>query len=277
MKGIKMKKVVNIITVIAISWLIFSCEKEEIIYEGPFHVRFTDSTATFKESHPDIIEVLVHNAGPQLDVDLDISYVVGGSAREGKDYEFVTEKGMVSIDDGESFGVIQIRLLNNANNILDEQTIELKLIAVNNRDITIGQGKIGRRYVLTIKDDCILGGVYIAQYTNDTQVPPVRNVTITSNDCIEYRVSNWDANLLFTELFQYGFFLPLERDLIFIDNLDNTITIPQQAEETLPENNTISGTGAFNPSNGVITLNIRLEDIPEAPVIQISYTPKRSN
>ena len=272
-----MKDIIKIVSVIFFSWLIISCEEENNFFEGPYHVRFTDSTATFKESHPDVIEISVHLVGPQLNDDLDITYVVEGTAREGKDYEFITEKGRVSIDDGESFGTISIRLINNANNILDEQTIELTLLTVNNRDVSVGQGKIGRKFVLNIEDDCILGGVYTAQYTNDTRVPPIDNITITSNDCMEYTVSNWDINLLFTEFFQYGFFLPLERDLVFEDNLDNTITIPEQTEQTLEENNTISGTGAYNPNNGVITLNISLEEIPEAPVIQISFTPKNRN
>lgn len=271
-----MKRIIKTFALLAFSWLIFGCEEDNIIFDGPYHVRFTDSTATFKESHPEIIEIGVHLVGPQIDDDLDITYVVGGTAREGKDYEFITEKGRVSIDDGDSFGTIRIRLLNNANNILDEQTLELTLITVNNRNVAVGQGKIGRKYVLTIEDDCILGGVYTAQYTNDTRVPPIDDITISSNDCIEYTVSNWDINLLFTDYFQYGFFLPLERDLVFVDNLDNTITIPQQTEQTIEENNMISGSGAYNPVNGVITLNISLEEIPEAPVIQISFTPKRS-
>lgn len=276
MKDIKMRSLNKLFAVFILSVIFFSCEKEEILFEGPFHVRFTDTTATFKESHPDTINIQVHNAGPQLEEDVDITYLVSGTAREGKDFEFVSEKGVVTIEDGESFGNIQIRLINNANNILEQQTIILTLLSVSNRSLSVGQGKIGDNFVLTIEDDCILGGVYTAQYTNNFQVPPISGITITSNDCQEYRVSNWDINLLFIQVyFQSGFLLPLERDLTFIDNLDNTITIPQQNEQTLPEEfDQISGTGAFNPNTGVITLNISLDNLPEAPVIQISFRPQ---
>ena len=113
----------------------FSCERERILFTGPYHVRFTEATQTEKESKSKPIKIEVHLAGPAQKEDLTISYTLSGSAREGIDYEIVGTRGKVIIKDDEYFGYIEVQLLNNANNILRSQDVVFTLATVNARSI----------------------------------------------------------------------------------------------------------------------------------------------
>ncbi len=69
----------------------------------------------------------------------------------------------------------------------------LQNITDDNTDLDIGQGvsESGRTYTLTIQDDCILGGDYYGiEKTGDV---PVDDITISSLDCEEYALSNWNV------------------------------------------------------------------------------------
>src|SRR5688572_2124445 len=120
--------------------LITSCETEPIIFRGPYHVRFTEPSAYDKESFSQPIDIQVHLAGPALDEELTIGYLIGGTAREGVDYVVLDERKKVKIPAGEYFGNIRIQLINNANNILRSQDIVLTLISANQNNLEIGQG-----------------------------------------------------------------------------------------------------------------------------------------
>jgi hypothetical protein len=83
------------------------------------------------------------------------------------------------------------------------------------------------------------------------ETAPVSNIAITSTDCREYRLSNWNIGLIS--------FPSVPMDLTFIDNGDNSLTIPRQSEEELTApRDTIQGIGSINPQNGRISLNIEL-------------------
>ncbi len=256
------------LVILALAWAFFGCEQEPILFEGPYFVRFTNEQDSRSETELDIIEIPVHLAGPAQETNLDIQYSVGGDAREGVDYEFVSPKGQVRIVRGQNFGTIEILLINNANNILESQDIELTIESINSEEIAIGQGEsqIGRTAVFTILDACILSGGYTG--TRDISTSPITNISVSSFDCREYQLSNWDINIE-----ELGSF-PRERTLVFVDNFDNTITIPEQEEETLNEEfATIRGTGSINPFDDVITLNIELVDFEGSPVVTINLIP----
>lgn len=203
--------------------LLIGCETDKIIFSGPNHVRFTNTTRTEKESYSRLIQLEVHIAGPVSDEDLTINYSIGGNARENVDYVILGERGKVLIKEGEYFGYIDIQLINNANNIIRTQDIILTLTSANSGKFSMGQGEgdIGRQCVFTIVDDCILSGYYKGQQ-NSLQIP-VEDITITSQDCETYRLSNWNIN-------DINFVLgdPFDYELSFIDNGDNTLTVPAQ-------------------------------------------------
>jgi hypothetical protein len=100
-----------------------SCKEEVITFAGQSYVRFTDTTLTFKESYNKSIKIKVNNAGAALSEGVTVSYTVGGTAKEGRDYKFEGTKGTVFIPSGQSFGEISIKLINNSNNILESSTI----------------------------------------------------------------------------------------------------------------------------------------------------------
>lgn len=253
---------------ILLTFVMTACEQEPIIFNGPFFVRFTNEAASAPESTLDIIEIPVHYAGPTPENNIEVYYSVGGDAREGVDYLFVSEKGRAVIRRNTNSAVIEILLINNANNILESSDIELTIERVSPDDIAIGQGdsQIGIRSTFTILDECILSGSYTG--TSGPLTSPVSNLTVSSFDCREYQLSNWDINIELLGSF------PRERTLTFTDNFDNTITIPEQEESTLDSDfATIRGNGSINPFDNVITLNIELVDFEDSPVVTIRLIP----
>ncbi len=245
--------------------LITSCETEPIIFRGPYHVRFTDPSAYDKESFSQPIDIQVHLAGPALDEELTIGYLIGGSAREGVDYVILDERKKVKVPAGEFFGNIRIQLINNANNILRSQDIVLTLISANQNNLEIGQGAsaIGKVFTFTIFDDCILGGTYAAERIDGSNT--YSDISITSQDCETYLLSNWNIDVFSTDQ---------EMDLNFIDNGDNTLTVPEQEEEFIDDElATIRGSGVVDPVTREILMTITLVDFDDQPEVSIVYQP----
>ena len=252
-------------------WLILitmfpACETERIIFTGPYHVRFTESAAFEKESYSKVISIEVHNVGPALEEDIEINYAIGGTARENVDYVILDERKKVVIPAGKYFGYIRIQLINNANNILRSQNVTFTLQSSNQSDLQIGQGAsaIGNKFTYTIYDDCILGGTYNGNRVGSGTV--YTDLSVTSQDCSTYTLSNWNLGV-----FQSS----VEMNLTFVDNGDNTITIPKQEEENLDsELATIEGQGVVDPTTREILLNITLVDFENKPTASIVLKPE---
>lgn len=254
-----MKKLFLYVLLLAVS----SCETVPVIFTGPYFVRFTEAEQTKRESYSKVIEIEVHNAGPALEEDISVNYKISGSAREGIDYTILTNREKITIKKGEYVGTIKIQLINNANNILRTQDIVFTLQNVSAPTLQVGQGEsfIGKTFTFTIVDDCILGGTY----TGTRGSPPIENITITSSDCEIYTLSNWNINI---------FTSSTEMDLKFVDNGDNTITIPQQEEENIdPEVATIKGSGVVDPTTRKIIMTIILVDFEDQPEVSFTLTP----
>ncbi len=253
-------------TVLAALWL-SGCEEERIVYEGANFVRFSDSTLSYKESYSKAIKVRVHNGGKILNESINISYTIGGTAREGKDYRIEGTKGTVIIPVGQSFGEITLYLLNNANNILESSTIEFTISSVKPADkIQVGFGKsgLGNKIVFTIRDACIMDGIYTGRLPVGNQAFQLADIEIFSTDCKRYTISNINVGLLgFPQFFNWDSPVGFEAErptLDFIDNGNNTLTIPQQVIPQFASGyDTLSGTGVWNPVNRQITLNIKMK------------------
>ena len=260
-----MKRVqVNILKVVIglVIVLVSGCETERIIFTGPYHVRFTEATDFAKESVNDIIRLEVHLVGPAIDNDITVRYKISGDARENVDYVILGNRGEVTIEKGDFFGYIELQLINNANNILRSQEIIFTLDTVTPGTLEVGQGKsqMGNTFTYTILDDCILGGTYIG-----TGGTTISDISITSQDCETYTLSNWNVGVFNTDI---------EMDLRFIDNGDNTLTIPEQEEENIDEEiATIEGTGVVDPITRQIIFTITLVDFDGKPQVTIMYQP----
>jgi len=253
-----MKRVIAIFLLAGI--FLSGCETEPRIFKGPYYVRFTEPSLTVKESYTPVISIKVHLVSPALEEDITIFYDIEGSARENIDYIILEPRGSIKIEKGKYAGSINVKLINNANNILRSQELVLTLRNTSIGTMQVGQneGGIGKRFSLIINDDCILGGSYSGK-RGSVSSP----VTITSQDCEKYILSNWNINLFATST-------PM--DLTFTDNGDNTLTIPEQEEENItPEYATIKGNGVVDPISGTIIMNITLVDFEDQPTIMITY------
>jgi hypothetical protein len=255
--------------------LALACEKKETIFEGPYHVRFTRSDTTVRESYTQTLRLPVHYAGPQLSTPIRVNYLVSGNAREGIDYRFVGEKGTVVIPANQSFGYIQLQLINNANNILETQDIRFTLVEAEPANVRIGfgAGEIGKTMRFTIVDECFLSGTYSGTNTLAETPRQYPGIQITSTDCKEYTLTNWNLGLFGLNA--------VRPDLTFIDNGDNSITIPAQVESQLTApRDTISGSGFYNPLDQSITFNVQLtvltadEKRDSAIVLNLKYKPQ---
>jgi hypothetical protein len=232
----------NKILVLLVTAFFLGCETEPILFRGPYHVRFTETSLVKKETYKPTIEIEVHIVGPVMSEDLKLGYEISGTAREGIDYVIIGTKNFVSIKKGEYFGFIQVQLINNANNILRTQDLTFTLRTVNNSKLEVGQGasEIGNSFTLVIQDDCLLAGSY-SGVKNVFDIP-VEGITITSNDCETYLLSNWNIDILSP---------PFDYSLTFIDNSDNTLTIEEQESGAK-----IKGKGIIDPISRKITITL---------------------
>jgi hypothetical protein len=247
--------------------VLFGCETEKILFNGPYFIQFTDQSVTKKESISDIIKIEVHLAGPALAEDVSVNYSVSGSAREGIDYTINSDQDKVTIKKGEYVGYIEVKLINNANNILRSQNVIFKLLSISDSKIQIGQGTsaIGNTFTLTIQDDCILSGTYSG--TQTTFDIPVEGITVTSTDCENYTLSNWNINI--DAINQIS--PPYDMSLTFVDNGDNTLTIPEQEEDILPTDYaTIKGSGIVDPITNNIRIDLTLVDL-DSTVVTLKF------
>jgi len=240
--------------------LSISCETEQLTFKSTDFVRFTDATLTKKESDVQPVKIEI-NSTKAPEQDLTLSYSIGGTAREGVDYTITSERGKVVVKKGEYFAYIEVKLINNSNNILRSQDITFTLQTASNSSVEVGQGisAIGKSFTFTIQDDCILAGTYSG--TRNAFSVPVENISITSNDCETYTLSNWNISL-FTPPYDYS--------LTFTDNGDNTLTIPEQDE--------MKGNGVIDPITGVITMNllfIALNEDGSDATATITLTPDK--
>lgn len=252
-----------------------SCEQKEIVFEGPYHVRFTQADTTIRESYVRPIPISVHNAGPQLSTPITVKYVIGGNAREGIDYRILGTKGTVVIPANQSFGYVQLQLINNANNILEKQDIVFNITEVEPTSLRIGfgSGEIGKTMRFTIEDDCFLSGSYAGANLSASPTVIRTGISITSTNCNEYILSNWNIGLFGLNA--------IKPDLQFIDKGDNSITIPPQTETYLTEpRDTIRGDGFVNPVDRSITFTIRFNVLGSRQqdslvVLNLKYTPEK--
>ena len=261
-----MSQLRHITRIILLAATLAACETEPILFKSGYHVRFTASELTLKESYHQTVQVEVHLAGPAQDEDVTVFYTVGGDAREGVDYTIQGTKGVVVIEAGKYFGYIMVDLINNSNNIIRSQDIEFTLNTADNSAFSIGQGTahIGNKLKFTIVDDCILNGSY-AGITGIFSIPK-KGIIISSEDCENYRLSDWNVDI---------FIYPFPLGLDFVDNGDNTLTIPSQEQPEFPEDlATIQGVGSVNPLTREIYMTIKFVDFEEPNEVQITLKPE---
>lgn len=244
------------VAIALLGWLSVACETSDVnrVFEGPYFVRFTDTLVTYKESYNQPVSIQVHNVGPILNEPITINYTVSGTARAGRDYTIQSTEGKVVIPANKSTGNILLKLINNANNILESQSLTFTLTSVTPSTLQVGFGQnniVGKQLTFVIQDDCLFGGTYTGTQRYGNQTATVRNIQITSTDCKNYLLSSWNLGIPFLS------FDAQRPTLTFIDNGDNSLTVPSQSNPELGPTDKIAGTGAWNPVDRRITLNLQ--------------------
>lgn len=140
-----------------------SCEETgEVIFEGPYHARFTESESEIVENYADPfnlnqnepLSIQLHIAAPSPTSTTIIEYEVSGSAVENVDYVLEDDKKRILIQVGQHIGEIRYLPINNRN-LSGDKTIKFTITSVNN-DLVAGFGETGingRFHTVTIKDD----------------------------------------------------------------------------------------------------------------------------
>lgn len=227
-----MKRIKYYIGLIVSIALGVSCDStNEIIFEGPYHARFTETESEIMENYKDPfdrnfnepVSIQLHLAAPVQNNTTVIEYSVGGSAEENIDY--VLDGGdnkRVLISVGEHIGEILYFPINNREQTGDK-TIEFSIISVNN-ELEAGFGETGingRFHTVTIKDDdCLVDlrkfeGIWEFDQ-NDGQL--VYDVEI---------LVDWNSN---NRIFMFGY-TGLDSTLFAFANLDlcqGEFEIPEQ-------------------------------------------------
>lgn len=250
-----------------------SCDEQQIVYSGPDYVRFTDTALVVKESIGKIIPVKVHLVGKVSDSPITVNYFVSGTAVEGRDYSIEGQRGVVTIPAGSHFGEISLTIINNANNLLRSSELLFTLSSASKGEVGLqtGAGRnltLGNSLRLTIEDDCLFGGFYNA--TRAGYDREVKDIAITSTNCSEYQLANWNIGVLS--------FNADKLTLRFNDNGDNSITIPSQFNGFLGD--TLVGNGAWDPRTRNIVLNVSVKTTTQAgndtliAIPQLTYVPR---
>ncbi len=262
-----------VILLLVIFMATLSCHEQEIVYNGPDYVRFTDTSLVYKESLGEVVRVRVHLVGKPSDTPVTVSYSVGGTAVEGRDYSITGQKGVVTIPAGSLFGEIGLNLINNANNILrsSELLFTINAASQGEKSVQVGTGKnfsMGNSLRVTIEDDCLFGGYYNGKRAGYDR--EVKDIAITSTNCTEYLLANWNIGVLS--------FNADKITLRFVDNGDNSITIPNQYNVLLGD--TLLGNGAWDPRTRQIILNVTVKTEGQSGadtlinIPQLTYVPR---
>lgn len=148
--------------------LFISCEKtEDIVFEGPYHARFTETESEILENYKDPfnlnlneqVSIEMHIAAPSPNNTTIITYEVSGSAIENVDYVIEGgDKKRVLIPVGKHIGEIKYLPINNRE-LTGDKTIKFTITSVNNElEAGFGETGINGRFhtVTLIDDDCLV-------------------------------------------------------------------------------------------------------------------------
>jgi len=247
-----MQKLISKIVFVFLFGAMLSCEKaEDIIFEGPYHARFTETESVILENYNDplnqnrneLTAIQVHIAAPTPNSTTIVEYNVSGTAVENVDYVLEDgDKKRVLIPVGQHIGEIKYFPINNREQSGDK-TLKFSITTVNN-NLEAGFGETGvngRFHTVTIKDDDCL--VDLRKFEGTWEFDQNEGEFIYD---VEILV-DWGAN---NRIFMFGY-TGLDSTLFAFANLDlcsGEFEIPEQylAGTNQLEGTRSEGTGSFD-------------------------------
>jgi len=260
-KHVLMKRKVKYILLITLVTFILSCEKaEDIIFEGPYHARFTETESEILENFSDpfnlnrneAASIQLHIAAPSLNSTTVIEYEIGGTAVENIDYVLEDgDKRRVLIQVGKHIGEIKYYPINNRE-LTGDKTIKFSITAVNN-DLEAGFGETGingKFHTVTIRDDDCL--VDLRKFEGTWEFDQNDGEFIYD---VEILV-DWDSN---NRIYMFGY-TGLDSTLFAFANLDlcrGEFVIPEQylAGTNQLESTRSEGKGSFDSEVELLTFS----------------------
>lgn len=245
------RSIFNILIVFFFSLALSCQEADEIIFQGPYHARFTETESEILENYNDPLNInrneftaiQVHVAAPTPSSTTIVEYKVSGTAVENVDYVLEDgDKKRVLIEVGKHTGEIRYYPLNNREQTGDK-TIKFSITTANN-DLEAGFGETGvngRFHTVTIKDDDCL--VDLRKFEGTWEFDQNEGEFIYD---VEILV-DWGAN---NRIFMFGY-TGLDTTLFAFANLDlcrGEFDIPEQflAGTNQLEGTRSEGKGSFD-------------------------------
>jgi hypothetical protein len=256
-----MKRIVFHISILVFFGATISCEKaEEIIFEGPYHARFTESESEIVESYNDpfnlnqneATSIQLHIAAPSPNSTTVIEYEVSGTAVENVDYVLEDgDKRRVLIQVGKHTGEIKYFPVNNRESTGDK-TLKFTITSVNN-ELEAGFGETGingRFHTVTIKDDDCL--VDLRKFEGTWEFDQNDGEFVYDVDI----VVDWNSN---NRIYMVGY-TGLDSTLFAFANLDlcgGEFNIPEQylAGTSQLEGTRSEGKGSFDSEVELLTFS----------------------
>jgi len=256
-----MKRPIKQILVIIFFTITLSCEKaDEIIFEGPYHARFTETESEILENYSDPpnmnqnepASIQVHVAAPTPNSTTTVEYEVSGTAVENVDYVLEDgDKKRILIPVGQHIGEIKFQPLNNRE-LTGDKTIKFTITEVNN-ELEAGFGETGvngRFHTVTIKDDDCL--VDLRKFEGTWEFDQNNGEFIYDVDVLV----DWNAN---NRIYMFGF-TGLDSTLFAFANLDlcsGEFEIPEQylAGTSQLEGTRSDGKGSFDSEVELLTFS----------------------
>lgn len=130
--------------------VVVACEEKQTTFDGPYYVRFTNTSVSISENATSNSIIRVHAASPKRSNDIDVELSVEGGT-EGVDFDFVQGGTSLTIPAGEYFAEFVIAPIDNDVND-GPKTIKFTIESVSG-GLDAGFGLVGKTFTYSIADD----------------------------------------------------------------------------------------------------------------------------
>lgn len=143
-------KQLSLTLVLSAATFMMACEEELVTFEGPYHARFTGTSATVTEGSGTESAISVHYAGPEPSEAINIEFSISGGT-VGEDFELAGGSTTVTIPAGEFFGSFTVSPIDNFETD-GNKSIVFEITSVSG-GIDAGLGLVGKKFTYNITDD----------------------------------------------------------------------------------------------------------------------------
>jgi hypothetical protein len=140
---------ISSIAILVLATIVVGCDEELTVFEGPYHARFSGTSASVNESATTETTIQVHFAGPKPTEAITIEFSVTGGAA-GTDFNLIGSNSL-TIPAGEYFASFKVSPIND-DVASGNKVITFEITSVSN-GISAGLGLVGKKYNYTIVDD----------------------------------------------------------------------------------------------------------------------------